>query len=253
MISSGFETDEQNVLKHDQGYRPYGSASADSASKGVAAPAIPEPPHNQIMFLMPTSAIPSNTTPVFKTSTGMAMVPTSKVVHISPVPATSQATVTVTSSSHQNTDTVSSFTNTPHILRKRPRKAAQPVKSRDSSPNPVPMNLFRAYQHSEEGLSLHTDSSEKDGNLGIKVEPHDYDSETSDATLDYDRHSERDAISPRPLHPDSFTLDASVFSDSVTNSYDERSVLRSDAAMPQSAEADKPFDIIIKSEPLDYE
>ena len=252
MISSGFETDEQNVLKHDQSYRPYGSMDS-STSKGIAAPSIPEPPHNQIMFLMPTSAIPSNATPVFKTSSGVTMVPTSKVVHISPVQSTPQATVTVTSSSRQKAYPISSLTNAPHILGKHPRKPAQPVKSRDSSPNPVPMNLFKAYQHSEDGFSPPQDSSDKEGNLGIKMEPHDYDSETSDATMDYDRHSERDTISPRPLHPDHFSLDAAVFADSGTNSYDERKVLRSDAAMPQSAETDKPFDIIIKSEPLDYE
>ena len=250
MISSGFETDEQNVLKHDQSYRPYGSSSTDT-SRGVVAPSIPEPPHNQIMFLMPTSAIPSNATPVFKTSSGVTMVPTSKVVHISPVQSTPQASVTVTSSSRHNTSPSSSVTNVSRVVGKHPRKPGQPLKSRDSSPNPVPMNLFKASQHSESGgLSSPQDSSEKEGSFDIKVEPHDYDSETSDATMEYDRHSERD--SPRHLHPDNFSLDAAVFADSVTNSYDESKVLRSDAALPQSAETDKPFDIIIKSEPLDY-
>lgn len=273
VISSGFETDEQQVLKHDQTYKPYGPtvthsngpivhSAADVSSKQVAAPGIPEPPHNQIMFLMPTtiSSIPSNATPVFKTSTGVTMVPTSKVVHVPsskvvnvPIQPKSQSILSTASSSSKNTETVSSFTNTPPILRRRPRKSLQPSKSRDASPNPIPMNLYRSYRNSDEdGSSPLNKSFDKDGTLPVKVEPPYYDSETSDATVDYDRNSERDAISPRPgVNTDAFSPDHSVYTDSVTNEYDKRKVLRSDAAMPQSTETDRPFDIIIKSEPLD--
>ena len=258
MISSAFETDEQNVLKHDQAYKPYGStvqsngpnvnSGTDSSAK-IGMPAIPEPPHNQIMFLMPSSSIPSSATPVFKTSAGVTMVPTTKVIHM-PVQATQSQPALSMTVTNSNTESVPSFTNAPPILRRRPRKSLQPSRSRDASPNPIPMNLYRSYHAGEEDrLSpLSKSSAEKDNSLTVKVEPHDYDSETSDATVDYDRNSEREGVSPRPGgHTDTFLPESSVYADG----YDKRKVLKSDAAMPQSTETDRPFDIVIKSEPLD--
>lgn len=247
------------MLKHDQTYKPYGPVThgsgpsvADLGSRPV--PAIPEPPHNQIMFLMPTSIanLPSNATPVFKTSTGVTVVPTSKVVHVPGQPK-SQLILSSPNTSSKTTETVSSVSSTPPILRKHARKSSQPSRSRDASPNPIPMNLYRAYRNSDEDRSSPVDkSTDNDGCLTVKVEPHDYDSETSDTTVDYDRNSERDMISPRPgVHTDTFSGDHSAYTDSMSHEYDKRKVLRSDAVMPLSTEAERPLDIIIKSEPMD--
>ena len=264
VISSNFETDEDNMLRQEQSYKPYGSSThskgpneGDTAVK-LPMPSIPEPPHNQIMFLMPTSisSIPNSATPVFKTAAGVTMVPTSKgPVPIQPmqmpVPS-SQITTRSQSSllnvSDSNAESAPAQTNTPPILRRHPRKPTHPSRSRDASPNPIPMNLYRSIQAPEEDRLSPFDksSTESEGYITVKTEPHDYNSETCEANLDFDRNLETSVVSPRPcIHVLSHENSADP------DRYDKDKVLKSDAAMPQSIEQDRPFDIVIKSEPLD--
>ena len=89
-MSSTFVIDKDNMLRQEQSYKPYGSAThskgpneGDTAVK-LPMPTIPEPPHNQIMFLRQhsSSSISNPATPVFETAPGVTIDPTTKV----PVP-----------------------------------------------------------------------------------------------------------------------------------------------------------------------
>ena len=89
-MSSTFEIDGDNMLRQEQSYKPYGSAThskgpneGDTAVK-LTMPTIPESTRNQIMFLRQhsNSSISNPATPVFETAPGVTIVPTTKV----PVP-----------------------------------------------------------------------------------------------------------------------------------------------------------------------
>ena len=114
-MSSTFVIDEDNMLRQEQSYKPYGSAThskgpneGDTTTVKLPMPTIPEPPHNQIMLLRQhsNSSISNPATPVLETAPGVTIVPTTKVpVPVQPLQMSVQSSQAV-SRSHPTLATV---------------------------------------------------------------------------------------------------------------------------------------------------
>ena len=168
--------------KQEQNNKPYGLAThcdrlnAGNTAVKVSMPSIPESLHNQICVLKPPciSSNSNSATPLSKTAAGVTMVPTTrKSMPVQFMQKQSQQTTTqskpiLVTVSNSNAKTVS---NIQVILGRHPRKPSHTSRSRDSSPKPIPMNLYRSYQApEEEKLSPLDRSLTEKGDVTVETE-----------------------------------------------------------------------------------
>ena len=180
VISRNLKADQG---KQEQNNKPYGLAThcdrlnAGNTAVKVSMPSIPESLHNQIWVLKPPciSSNPKSATPLSKTAAGLTIVPKTKnSMPVQFMQKQSQQTTTkskpiLVTVSNSNAKTVS---NIQVILGRHPRKPSHTSRSRDASPNPIPMNLYRSYQApEEERLSpLNRSATEKEGDMTVETE-----------------------------------------------------------------------------------
>ena len=179
VISRNLKADQG---KQEQNNKPYGLAThcdrlnAENTAVKVSMPSIPESLHNQIWVLKPPciSSNPNSASPLSKAAAGVTIVPRTKnsipvqFMQKQSQQTTRQSKPILVTVSNSNAKTVS---NIQVILGRHPRKPSHTSRSRDASPNPIPMNLYRSYQApEEERLSPLDRSTTEKGYITVKTD-----------------------------------------------------------------------------------